>query len=145
MANPLENVVTVEGPGGAAQTSDAHRDPSKPPKITSVLPGLSVNFDTDSPNTGYKPIDAIIKLKIESPGGIVPPNNQVCIIQFGSVWQDANNGPLPPVVLYSDEGNNDPPIWRIRDVTADHCAIVAAVTIQIGTVTRLRLACLPSN
>ena len=145
MANPLENVVIVEGPGGIPQTGDPHRDPSKPPKITSVLPGLTVNFDTDSPNVGYKPIDATIKLKIESPGGIVPPNNQVCIIQYGSLWTDANGGPLPPVVLYSDEGNNDPPIWRIRDVGADHFAVVAAVTIQLGTTTRLRLVSLPSN
>jgi len=104
MANPLEKEVVVTEGGTTPQSTDRHRSPDFPPSIQSILAGVSVAFDNDAPNQYYRPIDAVIKLRIEvPPGPNVPAGSNLCTIKFGSEYVDSGGKPLPPIVLDCDE------------------------------------------
>jgi hypothetical protein len=137
----LERVVTVNEQGASASAqSDKHRDASLPPKISAVLAGVTISFDQDAPNQGYKPIDAVIKLKIDIPAGPgVNAGQQLCVITFGSQYVDKSGDPMPPMIVVQDEGNAGVPLWMISGVTASSFPIVALFALNPSTTARLRI------
>lgn len=137
----LERVVTVtEGASTAGAQSDKHREASFPPKISAVMAGLTVAFDQDAPNQGYKPIDSVIKLRIDIPAGPgVNAGQQVCVISFGTQYVDKAGDPLPPMVLVQDEGNAGAPFWMISGVTASSFPITTIFSLSPSTTARLRI------
>ena len=142
----LERVVVVnEGTGGSVAQSDKHRDASFPPKISAVMAGLTVSFDQDAPNQGYKPIDAVIKLKIDIPAGPgVNAGQQVCVISFGTQYVDKAGDPLPPMVLVQDEGNAGAPFWMISGVTASSFPITTIFALSPSATARMRILVIPA-
>lgn len=137
----LERVVTVteQGASAIAQT-DKHRDANLPPKISAIVAGVTISFDQDAPNQGYKPIDTVIKLKIDVPAGPgVNAGQQLCVITFGSQYVDKNGDPMPPIVLVQDEGNSGVPFWMISGVTASSFPIVALFALNQTSTARLRI------
>lgn len=142
----LERVVTVTEQGAsAAAQSDKHRDASLPPKISAIVAGVTISFDQDAPNQGYKPIDTVIKLKIDIPAGPgVNAGQQLCVITFGSQYVDKSGDPCPPMILVQDEGNAGVPFWMVSGVTASSFPLVALFALNASSTARLRILVISS-
>ncbi|WP_146140873.1 hypothetical protein [Haliangium sp. UPWRP_2] len=142
----LERVVTVTEGSGQSAIADKHSDPSHPPKISGVVAGVTIDFDIDTPNQGYKPIDKVIKLKVDIPAGPgINAGQQLCVITFGSQYVDKSGDPLPPMALVQDEGGANVPVWMISNLTSSSFPLITLFGLNPSSVARLRILIIPSN
>ncbi|PSM31461.1 hypothetical protein BVG81_005290 [Haliangium sp. UPWRP_2] len=137
--------MTINEGTGQSAIADKHNDPSHPPKISSVFSGVTIDFDNDTPNQAYKPIDRVIKLKIEIPAGPgVNAGQQLCVITFGSQYVDKAGDPLPPVAYVQDEGNASAPFWMITNLTSSGFPLISLFGLSASSTARLRIVITPS-
>ena len=145
MANPLEKEVVVQEGGTPSPIQiDKHHNPDYPPEITAITAPLLIRFDQDTPNQNYRPIDAIIKLRIECPAGPnIAAGTTLCVLKFGSEYQTAEAKPLPPVVIEHDETVAFPSTIRAVFLTSTTFAI-RNDEILLNGIYRVRFAVTPS-
>ncbi|PSM30730.1 hypothetical protein BVG81_009020 [Haliangium sp. UPWRP_2] len=111
-----------------------------------MVAGVTIDFDIDTPNQGYKPIDKVIKLKVDIPAGPgINAGQQLCVITFGSQYVDKSGDPLPPMALVQDEGGANVPVWMISNLTSSSFPLITLFGLNPSSVARLRILIIPSN
>lgn len=134
---PVITVTDGQSTPATSTAADRHRDATYPPRVTPLIAGVAVIFDTAAPNTDYKPIDAAIKLQITISAN-VGPNIPIVRVDFGSEYLDKANKTLPPIVLVSEETYPSSQIWRVAALNHLGCTLVSEFGLTAPVTIRLR-------
>ena len=118
-----------------------HQDPSRPPRVASVLPHLIVKHLTEAEVSSHpykhRNTDAAMKFQVAvaNPGPSIPPGTTLLAVSFGTEYKYRDNGavvPFAPVVVC-----NLP--FQVVAATSAGLNITAATLLSPGQTLELHL------
>lgn len=129
------------GSDATGPTADPHRDPQRPPmpvgalagNVQSVMPLSSASipgFPFANRNT-----DAAMRFRVTTGAAVVPANQPIATIQFGSDYRfrsadpDGDSAPMQPIVVVSSALHR----FYADNITATSFTLMNAVALQAGS------------